>query len=165
VSLGTALEADIKDAITNSDNSTTSSNKVAAAINAYLSGAEYGDGALTYSSSVAGSAFKLSTEGTVNVASTKWSDAVMAYWGASATGVVGEPTQEASVVAGTIAGSTVGPSLKASLTSIFNNVGGTADSKSSEIAQAIEDAVATLVVAWTEITPPSSAVPLTGGIA
>lgn len=166
MSLGSSLEVDIKTALANSDNATTSSNNIASAINSYLAGAEYGSGALTYSGSVAGSAFKLATEGSVSAAAAKWGSGVMSYWGATATGTPATPTQLDSVVSGTITAGTVGTTLTASLTTIFSSTEGTLDDKASEIASAIEDAVATIVVAWSEFAagPPPVTLPLTGGI-
>lgn len=169
MALGTNLEADIKTAITNSTNSSTSAQLVADAINNYLSGAVYGDGAVLWSGSVSGPSFNLPTSGTASGAASQWGTAIMEYWGTGgvATGDPGGPTELDEVVPPiTITASTVGPDITTALTTIFNDVGGTVDSKSASIAGAIETAVGAIVVNWSEF---DAGVPVTtpyvGGIA
>jgi|26BtaG_2_1085354.scaffolds.fasta_scaffold02386_8 hypothetical protein len=167
--LGTTLEADIKTAITNSEDASASATLIATAINNYLQPADYGDGAVLYSSSVAGSSFELAVPGTASAAATQWATAIMEYYGAGgiATGDPGEPTTLDEVIPPiTITASTVGPALTTSLTSVFNNVGGDIDSKATDIASAIETAISGIVVNWVEFAagPPPVNLPLVGGI-
>jgi len=170
MALGTALEADIKTAIANSEDASTSANLIATAINNYLQPAEYGDGAVVYTSSVSGSSFELPTSGSASAAAAQWGTAIMGYYGAGgiATGSPGDPTTLDEVVPPiTITASTVGPALTTSLTAVFNNVGGDIDSKASDIASAIETAISGIVVSWSEFAPgpPPVTTPFVGGIA
>lgn len=172
MALGTNLEADIRTALANSASASDSADLLATAINNYLSGAEYGEGAVLWSGSVVGPTFELAASGTAAGAASQWGNGVMSYWGAAgnAVGTAGEPTQLDSVVPPIlIAGSVVGPALTASLTTIFSSVSNsdTLDGKAGDIAGAIESAITPIVVTWSEFSagPPPVTLPLTGGIA
>jgi len=215
MSLGTTLVEDIYAAIKPSESATDFPSGIQTAVDNYLSSAEYGEGALTYTS--AGTpTFTLPPVGTPAGAAAIIATAVTNYWmpAGVAVGVVGTPTVEASVVAGTITATTVLPALTASLTTIFSDLNTgqywtnaevadhtaitgedldpydeeptlivynttnkqwfkretnswveVTDTKAHSIASAIEDAVSSIVVAWTEVTPPASPVPYTGEVA
>lgn len=215
MTLGTTLVEDVYAAIKPSESATDFPIGIQAAVDNYLSAAEYGEGALTYAS--AGTpTFTLPPIGTPVGAATIIATAVMNYWlpAGVAVGVIGVATVEASVVAGTITATTILPTLTASLTAIFADLNGgqywtnaeladhttitgedlepydaepslvvynttskqwfqriasawseVTDTKAHSIAEAIEDAVSGIVVAWTEVTPPASPVPYTGEIA
>lgn len=155
MSLGTALEADIRIAITNSPDANISSDAIATAINNYLSGAVYASGAIVYSSLVVGPTFKLVTAGTASGAASQWALAVQGYWGGGVVpGTPGSPQNGgASVTAQIITATTVSTTLEPALLTIFNNVGGTLDSKAADISGAIETAVATIVTQHSEVNP------------
>ena len=170
MSLGTALEADLNIALANSESSTDSSTLIASAINTYLSGAVYGDGAVTWSGSVSSDDFKLVTSGTASQAASQWATGVMKYWGASgvATGSAGTATTLDTVIAPIlVTASTVGPELTSAFTTIFSAVSGTQSGKATSLASAIEAAVGNIIVSWQEFTagPPPVTTPFTGGVA
>ena len=215
MTLGITLVEDVYAAIAPSQAHTDFPTGIQAAVDNYLSEAEYGEGALTYASSGTPT-FVLPPVGTPAGAATLIATTVMNYWlpAGVAVGVAGVPTVEASVVAGTITATTILPELTASLTAIFADLSGgqywtnveladhnaitgedlepydanpslvayntaekkwfqrsanawveVTDTKAHSIAAAIEDAVSGIVVAWTEVTPPSSPVPYIGEIA
>jgi len=168
MALGTSLKDDIETALTDTTSGTDFGNKFASAINSYLSGAVYADGALTYSSSVAGSLFVLPVPNTPATAATTIANGVMSYW--TPAGVVaGVPASPqnggTAVVSGTITASTVSPLLTTSLTTVFSDISGkTVGAKAQEIADAVESAVTTIVTTHTETTPTGPIGPFTGGI-
>jgi len=218
MSLGTTLEDDIKAAISPSDTSINFTEGMKTAITNYLSDAEYGEGAILWpTGEVAVTDFDLASSTSAAQAAAIIAQGVMSWWGdtGTATGVAGEPTQETSVVGGTITATGVLPALTASLTATFNDLSSgqylikavtenlatlpsetkdilnnkphyvveltgapntyhklvegswveVTDTKWAQIASDIESAVTeNVVVAWTEITPPATANPYSGGI-
>ena len=155
MALGTALEADIKTALANSESASDSADLIATAINAYLLGALYANGAIVYSSAVVGATFQLATSGTASGAASQWAAGVQGYWGGGVVpGTPGAPQFGGSAVtAQTITASTVSTTLEPLLLTIFNNVGGTIDSKATDISEAIETAVATIITQHSEVNP------------
>lgn len=168
MALGTSLKDDIETALTDTTSATDFGNKFASAVNSYLSGAEYADGALTYSSSVAGTLFILPVPNTPATAATTIANGVMSYWtpAGSVAGVKGDPQKGGTaVIGGTITASTVAPLLTTSLTTVFSDISGkTVAAKAQEIADAVEAAIATIVTVHTETTPTGPIGPFTGGI-
>jgi len=166
MALGTALEADIKTAIAPSASASASATLIATAINNYLSGAVYAAGAIVYTSSIVGPTFELNLPGTASTAATQWADGVQSYWGSGVVpGTPGVPQNGGSAVTTqTITASTVSSTLQPLLLTIFNNVGGTLDSKATDISGAIETAIATIVTVHSEVNP-SAPPPLLGPFA
>ena len=126
MSLGTELAADIYEAIKPTDEITDFPAAMATAINNYLGGAEYADGALTYSFSATPSLFTLPAVGTAASAAAIIGLGVMSYWlpAGTAPGIPGVATDLDVVVAGVIIATTVGPAVTAALTAIFSDLAG-----------------------------------------
>ena len=170
MALGTTLGADIETALANSDNATTSSNLIATAINDYLQPAVYADGALTYTFTLLGPSFLLPTVGTAAAAATQWANAVQAYWVTGVVvGVAGRAQNGGSAVSPphAITASLVSATLQPLLLAVFSVVGGTLAGKATDIAAAIETAVATIVTAHSEVNaaaPPPLIGPFAGTI-
>lgn len=128
MSLGSDLTFGIYTALRPSDTPATFKDNLALAITEYLSTAEYGSGAILYTSSLTGSAFAMPAPATATAATAAQAvgNGVMSYWGATgvATGTEGIPTVEATVVAGSgvITASTVGPAITSGLTTVFSDL-------------------------------------------
>jgi len=214
MTLGTNLVQDVYRATLPSSSPTAFVTNLQTAVDNYLATAVYGGGALTYESAGV-PPFVLPVVGTPAGAATLIATSVMNYWlpAGAAVGVAGEPTQETSVVAGTITATSVATDLTATLTTIFSDLSSgqywtneevanhllitgedlkvydnnpsllayntttvkwfnrvasnweeVTDTKFHEIAAAITAAIGGVVVAWTEITPPNSAIPFIGGV-
>lgn len=164
MALGSSLFDDIKLALSLSDNSSDFSTNFSSAINDYLVGAIYADGALLWVGSTTPTSFVL-TEGMSSTdAAEIISTSIQGYWGVSgiAVGTPGTATQLTTVVGGTINASLVKSTLKPLLINIFSDLSTTLpnsnpvtiDSKSQQIADAITTAILTIVTEHTETTPP-----------
>lgn len=126
MSLGTSLVLDVYTAIKPTETGTVFPTAFATAVNNYLGGAVYADGALTYASSVTSAMFTIPAVGTAASAAAIIGLGVMSYWTASGVvpGVAGVATTEALVLSGTITASTVGPAVTAAITTIFSDLAG-----------------------------------------
>ena len=129
MALGSNLEIEVADALSNSNDTTVFSTKLALAINNYLSNAEYASGAILYTNTLPDNTFELPTMGTAVSAATQISNGVMLYWGASGvvsgvvSGVIGSPIVEGSVITlQSIIASTVATTLLPLLTAIFSDI-------------------------------------------
>tara|TARA_R110002153_G_scaffold48948_3_gene138175 strand:- start:966 stop:1469 length:504 start_codon:yes stop_codon:yes gene_type:complete len=166
MSLGTTLEADILSAITNSEDADDFASGMASAINAYLSGAVYGAGTLTFTSSVSAAGFKLETSGTASGAATQIANHIQSYWGGVVAGVPAAPTALDVVVSGNIQAATVAATLKPKITAIFNDKEGSPSKVAESLADEISAVTKAIVVDWVEFAagPPPVTLPLVGSI-
>lgn len=173
MALGTSLKADIKTSIMNSTERVDFATNLATAVNNYLSGAVYAGGSGVYASALPSTLFLLPTNGTVQPAATLISNGVQSYWGLAVSASNGVPTRSGvSVVACTILAPAVATTLQPALVSIFtrntvteNDTSQTIDAKATEIADAIESAVATITTTHTELNALGVVLgPFTGGI-
>ena len=167
MALGSSLVADVKVAITNSEDFTEFASNLATAINSYLSGAIYAGGSGLYTSSIPPTTFLLpDTESVVSSATIIALGTQSYYLSGVVPAIVGSPTNGGvSVASCVITGSLISPTLQASLQAIFSDLGGTLDSKASEIASAIETAIATITTSHIELTAVGVPIgPFIGGI-
>ena len=174
MSLGSSLLNDIKTALSPTDNPSDFSSKLSTAVNNYLAGAIYAEGALLWVGTTTPASFIVPVGSSASDAADIIASGVQGYWGSTgiAVGTAGTATSLTSVVSGTINASTVKPTLKPLLTNIFSDLSTTLpnddpvtiDSKSQQIADAITTSVATIITEHTETTPPVVSGTIQGGI-
>lgn len=128
MSLGTNLVVDIYNAVKPSDDASKFASGFATAVNNYLAGAEYGEGALTWTGATTEAMFQLPPPASATAATAAQAIGlgVMSYWTPAgvATGVPATPTQEEAVVSGQITATTVSTDVTAGLTTIFSDLKG-----------------------------------------